>query len=62
MLNKQLTKWRFPSETMISEYGVIKYQKWCDRELIRLSEGNKRLHKIKADKNNKDLIAIFRIK
>ena len=57
MKHKQITDWVVPNEFMNSEYGNISCTDWCNKERVRFSDGNDRIHRVKF---LKDKIAVFR--
>lgn len=58
---KQVTVWMEPEKSINSEYGIIPYKDWCEKEKSRLNGGYNYSIK-KGVSQGKDCVALFRTK
>ncbi len=56
--SNQLTEWMDPNEMIASGYGMIRYKRWCEIEIMRMVlEPDESAHIMKNKKTKR--IAIF---
>lgn len=37
--SNEVTVWGRPEERLNSEYGIVTYQEWCEKECVRVGDG-----------------------